>query len=84
MRKELAQAQSLLDRFEQSILAGTRGGKVEQTRVEANVIEMAERVRGFAGVFQTMKWFLSEASYRKAWIQSSRDGVDYTSQRLAP
>lgn len=84
MRKQLAQAQAMLDRIDKEAAPGAHGAKVEQANLEANMIELAERVRGFAHLFSLSKWFLSEASYRKAWIQTGREGATHTSQPLIP
>jgi len=85
MRKQLSLAQAMLDRLDQNAAPGAHGAKVDQAHLEANMIELAERVRSFADLFGLSKWFLSEASYRKASIQPGRDGdAGYTSKTLIP
>ncbi len=86
LRKQLAQAQTAMDRIDHSIQSGTRGGKVEQVHLDASMIELAERVRAFASMYDSMKWFLPEAAYRKAWICPGKDSVPagHGSQPLVP
>lgn len=74
MRKELGRALAVVERLDHTFTNGTRGGRVEQTQVEASMIEVAERMRSAADLHMVAKWWMTEAGHRRSWIHSEPEG----------
>jgi hypothetical protein len=77
-RKELARAQTVLERLDHAFTSGTHGGNLDQLSLDTNMIEFAARMRGAMGIYLRAMWWLSERSYRKASIDEGK--APYTSE----
>ena len=84
-RKALAKAEAALQRIEQNILPGSVGGKIDQAKLEPNVIALCGWVATAAAEMQGFTYYLSEDGLIKSHrMLVENTGSDTHASRVSP